>query len=106
MKILTSFTPDPSAQPTPPELQKLNLFAWVGESEFAEQKPGLGIKQIQSPCGDVVAAAMTELDPLKTPGIVQAFNAQVYIYKKPVYLCRFIFAEHLGGISPATFKKR
>lgn len=93
-----------SPLPFPPELQKLSLFAWVGEDEIALDKPGFGIKRIVSPCGGIVAAVMPDIESLRRPGIVQALVAQAAIYRKSIHLCRFNFVERLAGIDPVSFK--
>jgi hypothetical protein len=71
-------------------LNKLELFAWVGEDEYGSGE--IGLKQAVVPAGMIPIVAVRR-DKVSRPGIVEQMEAIARTYRKKRYLIRFTVAE-------------
>ena len=84
---------------------KISLYAWVGQDEFTN-KINFGIKQGIVPVRgsphpmDCVPLVSIAKERMLDRGIPEAMKDQAVLYKKTIYLCRYVFAEEIKVIAP------
>jgi hypothetical protein len=85
-------------------ISQINLYAWVGEDEFSAGHFGIkqGIVPVRgSPFPPAcIPLVSVEQGRMLDRGIPDAMKAQVSIYRKTIYLCRFSFAEEIKALNP------
>jgi len=81
------------------ELEKVELFAWVGEDEF---KPGeFGLKSGLTPVGWIPLVSV-RLDRMNDPELVAQMQTITNKYDKPRRLVRFVYTEMVLEVTPKT----
>lgn len=70
------------------KVEQVEIFAWVGENEFAPHE--VGLKQAIVPAGTIPMAATNRE---KMEKYWPQAEAQAAMYGRRIRLCRFVFAE-------------
>lgn len=85
------------------KVQDLVLYAWVGEDELGSGH--LGLKQGLVPAG-MIPLVSVEAHKLQSVGLIQQLSAQAARYGKTLHLCKFVFAEEVCTVVPASSGSR
>lgn len=72
------------------DINKIELYAWIGEDEYGGGE--IGIKQAQIPAG-IIPIVSTKLSKVNQEFIKEAMNVQGKTFKKRIMLCKFVFEE-------------
>ena len=72
------------------ELEKVELYAWVGEDEFGSGT--IGLKQAMVPAG-LIPLVSVEQDKIGQQYIVDQLQRQANQYGQTIKLCRFVFED-------------
>lgn len=79
------------------KVEKMVLYAWVGEDELGSGE--VGLKQGIVPAGCIALVASKE-GKIDQPFIIEQLRKQASTYGKTIRLCRFIFEEELLTLEP------
>ena len=83
-----------------PDVEKVELFAWVGRDELAPGNTGdIGIKQGLVPAGMIPLVSVNK-SKIVPQYLVNALQEQANQYGKTIRLCRFVFAEEVLTLEP------
>ena len=82
---------------TDPRIERMVLYAWVGEDEMGSGE--VGLKQGTVPAGNIALVSCKE-GKMDQPYIVEQLRIQASIWGKPIRLCRFVFEKELLTLEP------
>lgn len=82
---------------TPPDISKVELFAWLGEDELGSGE--IGIKQALVPAGMIPLVA-TRMSKMSRDDLRHAMQRMASQYGKTVRLVRFVFEEVVLEVKP------
>lgn len=83
--------------PTPDDVVRLELYAWVGEDEFGSGE--VGLKQGVTAAGVIPLVACKE-GKIDRDVVKEQLQHQANVYGKPLRLCRFVFVQEMETIYP------
>ena len=85
---------------TDPDLEKVELYAWVGRDELAPDETGeIGIKQGLVPAGMIPLVSINKTKVMPEY-LLKALQEQANRYGKTIRLCRFVMAEEVLTLEP------
>lgn len=85
-------------QPGAATLAQMVLYAWVGEDELGSRQ--FGLKQAIVPAGSCIPLVSCLPGKLDRPEIAEQLQAQANVFRKPIRLVRFAFAEVVAELQP------
>lgn len=80
-----------------PRIEKMVLYAWVGEDELGSGEVGLKQAEVPAGCIPMVACKEGKIDQLY---IREQLQAQASKYGKRITLCRFVLEKQLDVLEP------
>jgi hypothetical protein len=83
----------------PPEIEEVELLAWVGEDELGSGVTGL--KQVMTPKGLSALVACKPAEWIQRERIAEQLQRQSNTYGKTIYLCRYEVVEVVKIVAPS-----